>query len=84
MSDKDDEREQEAEEEGDDLERKGEKAEDRKKRDGDKCGCCCHDGEGSRKTKMERSKAGEPDDEDDIIEIHPRPPIRPVIIKGGK
>jgi hypothetical protein len=32
---------------------------------------------------MERSKAGEPDDEDDIIEIHPRPPKRPVVVGGG-
>jgi hypothetical protein len=32
---------------------------------------------------MERSKAGEPDDEDDIIEIHPRPPKRPIIPSGG-
>lgn len=32
---------------------------------------------------MERAKAGEPDDEDDVIEIHPRPPKRPVIIGGG-
>jgi hypothetical protein len=82
LSDKDDEREQEAEEEGDEKERKGEKADDKKK-DGDKCGCCCHDGEGSRKTKMERAKLGEPDDEDDIIEIHPKISKRPVTIGGS-
>jgi hypothetical protein len=76
---KDDEREQEAEEEGDEKERKGEKAADRK--DGDKCGCCCHDGE--NKSKPERAKAGEPDDEDDVIEIHPKPPKGPVITGGG-
>jgi hypothetical protein len=81
LSAKDDEREQEAEEEGDEKERKGEKADDKKK-DGDKCGCCCHDGEG-KKSKMDRSKAGEPDDEDDIIEIHPKPPKRPVPTGGG-
>jgi hypothetical protein len=81
LSDKDDEREQEAEEEGDEKERTGEKA-DEKKKDGDKCGCCCHDGE-QKHTKLERSKYGEPDDEDDIVEIHPRPPKRPVVIGGG-
>jgi hypothetical protein len=80
MTAKDEEREQEAEEEGDEHERKGEKAEDRK--GGDKCGCCCHDGE-TKKTKMERAKAGEPDDEDDVIEIHPKPPKVPVVIGGG-
>jgi len=81
----DDEREQEAEEEGDEKERKGEKAEDRKKKDGDKCGCCCHDneGDGSKHTsKGDRSKYGEPDDEDDVIEIKPRPPKTPVIVGG--
>jgi hypothetical protein len=78
----DDEREQEAEEEGDEKERKGEKAEDRK--GGDKCGCCCHDGDGRHGSKSDRSKAGEPDDEDDVIEIHPRPPKRPVPTTGGK
>jgi len=31
---------------------------------------------------MERAKAGEPDDEDDIVEMHPRPPKRPVIVGG--
>jgi hypothetical protein len=77
----DEEREQEAEEEGDEQERKGEKAADKK--NGDKCGCCCHDGAGSHGSKSDRAKAGEPDDEDDIIEIHPRPPKRPVIIGGG-
>lgn len=82
ITDKDDEREQEAEEEGDEKERKGEKAEDKKK-DGDKCGCCCHDGE-HHKTKQERSKAGEPDDEDDIIEIHPHRPITPVDVNKPK
>jgi hypothetical protein len=65
----------------DEKERKGEKADDKKK-DGDKCGCCCHDGE-QKHTKIERAKLGEPDDEDDIIEIHPRPPKRPVVIGGG-
>jgi hypothetical protein len=30
---------------------------------------------------MERAKFGEPDDEDDIIEVHPRPPKRPIITK---
>jgi hypothetical protein len=59
------------------MERKGEKAEDRKKKDGDKCGCCCHDGEKPH-TKPERAKAGEPDDEDDVIEIRPKP-HRPVV-----
>jgi len=68
MTTKDDEREQEAEEEGDDFERAGDKAENRKKKDGDKCGCCCHEGE-KHKSKPERAKAGEPDEEDDIIEI---------------
>jgi hypothetical protein len=77
MTAKDEEREQEAEEEGDEHERKGEKAEDRK--GGDKCGCCCHDGEGGKHSKVDRAKWGEPDDEDDIIEIHPHPPKRPVI-----
>jgi len=75
MTAKDEEREQEAEEEGDEQERKGEKAADRK--GGDKCGCCCHDGE--NKSHSDRSKAGEPDDEDDVIEIHPHPPKRPII-----
>jgi hypothetical protein len=32
---------------------------------------------------MERAKAGEPDDEDDIVEMHPRPPKRPIIVGGG-
>jgi hypothetical protein len=32
---------------------------------------------------MERAKAGEPDDEDDIVEIHPRPTKRPVEVTGG-
>jgi hypothetical protein len=82
MSSKDDEREQESEEEGDDQERKGEKAEDKKKKDGDKCGCCCHDGE-QKHTKPERAKHGVPDDEDDIVEIPPRPPKTPVITGGG-
>jgi hypothetical protein len=82
MTEKDDEREQEAEEEGDDKERKGEKIDENKKKAGDKCGCCCHDGE-QKKTKMERAKAGEPDDEDDVIEIHPKPPKVPVVIGGG-
>jgi hypothetical protein len=72
----DDEREQEAEEEGDERERKGEKADDKK--GGDKCGCCCHDGEGEHHSKTERSKYGEPDDEDDVIEIHPHPK-KPVV-----
>jgi hypothetical protein len=72
---KDDEREQEAEEEGDEKERKGEKSSDKK--DGDKCGCCCHDGQHS---KSDRAKYGEPDDEDDVIEIHPSRPTRPAII----
>jgi len=80
MTAKDDEREQEAEEEGDEKERSGQKADDKKK-DGDKCGCCCHDGEGQKKSKMERAKAGEPDDEDDIIEIHPHP-YRPITPPG--
>jgi hypothetical protein len=72
MSAKDDEREQEAEEEGDDSERKGEKAEDKKKKDGDKCGCCCHDGE--HRSKGDISKDGDPNDEDDVIPIHPHTP----------
>jgi hypothetical protein len=78
MTAKDDEREQEAEEEGDEKERSGQKAEDKKK-DGDKCGCCCHDGEEKKHNKMERAKFGEPDDEDDIKEIHfhPTRPITP-------
>lgn len=32
---------------------------------------------------MERAKSGEPDDEDDIIEIRPKPSKRPVIVNGG-
>jgi len=67
----DDEREQEAEEEGDEAEKKGEKAADKKAREGgDKCGCCCHDGKDG---KSQRSKDGEPDEEDDVFEIRPRP-----------
>jgi hypothetical protein len=77
LTKEDDEREQEAEEEGDEKERKGEKAEDSKK-GGDKCGCCCHDNDGHHGNKADRSKYGEPDDEDDVIEIHPKPPKRPV------
>jgi hypothetical protein len=81
LTKEDDEREQEAEEEGDEKERKGEKAEDRK--GGDKCGCCCHDGD-RHGNHADRAKAGEPDDEDDVIEIHPRPPKRPVPTSGGR
>jgi hypothetical protein len=83
MSTKDDEREQEAEEEGDEKERTGEKAEDRKKKEGDKCGCCCHDKEGVHITKFDKAKFGEPNDEDDVIEITPRPPKRPVPTSTG-
>jgi len=78
----DEEREQEAEEEGDENERKGVKAEDQRKaegKDGDKCGCCCHDGEGGHHTsKKDKSKWGEPDDSDDVIEVEPKPPKKPV------
>jgi hypothetical protein len=81
LTKEDEEREQEAEEEGDEKERKGEKAENSK--GGDKCGCCCHDNDGRHGSKGDRAKWGEPDDEDDVIEIHPKPPKRPVITGGG-
>jgi len=87
LTDHDDERERENEEEGNEHEKEHfEKEESDKQKKakgehvkGEDCGCCCDGADKKGKDKKERSKHGEPDDTDDIVEItRPHRPHRPV------